>query len=125
METLTIVRRKNGRFARKSPSLKFEIKGNRFILSEKAQANTKLKHDEGVMFGFNYSQKKAYIFKDDEPDAFILRTKSVNDKGLRFTSKDLGEHFINCFNLTEDKTNYFFEVAEKPNNKGAFLLTYK
>jgi len=125
MEELLYVRRTNGRFRRKSPTLKLEINGNRFILSEKAQENTKLKNDDGVMFGFNYKQKKAYMFKDDEPDAFMLRTKSVNDNGLRFTSKDLANHFIDCFNIDMDKSTYFFAVADKPNEKGAFLIELK
>lgn len=42
MEHLTYVRRTNGCFRRKSPTLKLEINGNRFILSEKAQTNTGL-----------------------------------------------------------------------------------
>jgi len=125
MEELTIVRRINGRFTRKIPNLKLEIKGCRFILNLKAQENTKLKEDDGVMFGFNYKQKKAYIFKDDEPDAFLLRTKSANNKGLRFASKDLANHFIDCFDLDFEKNSYFFKVAEKPNDKGYFLLTYE
>lgn len=125
MEELTYVRRTNGRFTRKAPTIKLEVNGFRFILNEKAQENTKLKHEQGVMFGFNYKQKKAYIFKDDEPDAFILRTKSVSDNGLRFTSKDLANHFIDCFGLDLKESKYFFAVSEKPNEKGAFLLTYQ
>jgi len=122
MKELLYVRRTNGRFRRKSPTLKLEINGNRFILSEKAQENTKLKNDDGVMFGFNYKAKKAYMFKDDEPDAFMLRTKSINDNGLRFTSKDLANHFIDCFNIDLYKSTYFFSVADEPNEKGAFLI---
>ena len=122
MKELLYVRRTYGRFRRKSPTLKLEINGNRFILSEKAQENTKLKNDDGVMFGFNYKAKKAYMFKDDEPDAFMLRTKSINDNGLRFTSKDLANHFIDCFNIDLDKSTYFFSVADEPNEKGAFLI---
>ena len=122
MKELLYVRRTNGRFRRKCPTLKLEINGNRFILSEKAQENTKLKNDDGVMFGFNYKAKKAYMFKDDEPDAFMLRTKSINDNGLRFTSKDLANHFIDCFNIDLDKSTYFFSVADEPNEKGAFLI---
>lgn len=125
MEELIIVRRINGYFLRKIPTLKLELKGNRFTLCRKAQYNTGLKHDDGVMFGFNYKQKKAYIFKDNEPDAFILRKKSVKDNGLRFTSKDLANHFIDCFELDLEKSSYFFTVAEKPNDKGAFLITYE
>lgn len=129
MEELLYVRRINGRFRRTNgpfrrnpPTLKLEINDNRFILSEKAQENTKLKNDDGVMFGFNYKQKKAYMFKDDEPDAFLLRAKSVKYNGLRFTSKDLANHFIDCFNIDMDKSTYFFSVADKPNEKGAFLI---
>ena len=122
MKELLYVRRTNGRFRRKSPTLKLEINGNRFILSKKAQENTKLKNDDGVMFGFNYKAKKAYMFKDDEPDAFMLRTKSINDNGLRFTSKDLANHFIDCFNIDLDKSTYFFSVTDEPNEKGAFLI---
>ena len=122
MEELLYVRRKNGRFQRKSPTLKLELKGNRFILNEQAKENTKLRHDDGVMFGFNYKQKKAYIFKDDEPDAFILRKKSVNDNGLRFTSKDLANHFISCFGIGIDKNIYYFSISDKPNEKGAYLI---
>jgi len=124
MEELIIVRRKNGRFTRKSPSIKLELSGNRFIFNNQVSINVNLKNDDGVMFGFNYKQKKAYLFKDNEPDAFMLRTKSTNDSNLRFTSKDLMVHFIDCFGLDMDESKYFFAVAEKPNEKGAFLITH-
>jgi hypothetical protein len=123
MTDLILVRRTNGRFARKKASIKLEIIGNRFIINNQLADNLKLKHEDGVMFGFNYKEKKAYLFKDDEPDAFILRTKSVNDSNLRFTSKDLASHFINCFDLTLMESKYYFNVAETPNEKDAFLIT--
>lgn len=39
--------------------------------------------------------------------------------------KDLANHFIDCFNIDMDKSTYFFAVADKPNEKGAFLIELK
>ncbi len=124
MEELTIVRRTNGKGAQTHPTLKLEMNGNRFLLRLKAVNNIGLKHDDGVMFGFNYKEKKAYLFKDDEPDAFILRNKSETDKGLRFTSKNLMTHFVDCFGLSKEENNYYFTIDDKPTSKKGYLLTY-
>ena len=125
MNKLVIVRRTNGRFARKDPTIKLEMKGNRFIFNNQVAENVKLKSEDGVMFGFNYKAKKAYLFKDDEPDSFRLKTKSVNDSNLRFTSKDLMIHFINCFQMSTAESKYYFKVAKTPTSKGAFLITFE
>jgi hypothetical protein len=52
----------------------------------------------GIMFAFNYSAKKAYIFKENESDSFIVRKRNKEDQ-FNFTSVLLAEHFIKCFSI--------------------------
>jgi ribulose bisphosphate carboxylase small subunit len=54
-----------------------------------------------------------------------LRIHDVIKSVCDCTSKDLANHFIDCFNIDMDKNTYFFAVADKPNEKGAFLVELK
>lgn len=104
------------------PVLKLEYINGRFILSQKAASVLKVDNEDGVMFGFNQKAKTAYIMKDIEDDAFILKRKDQNT--LRFTSKDLRQYFVDTFNLIDTgKTVFLFDVLPEPNDRGHFELT--
>jgi len=125
MDDLIIVRRLNGKYCSNKPTIKLEMNGNRFVFSKQTMDNLKLKHESKVMFGFNYKEKKAYIFIENEEDSFVLKAKGGSDPNLRFTSIDLMNHFINCFQIDDGLNKYYFDVAEKINEKGAYQITYK
>lgn len=73
------------------------------------------------MFGFNKKNQKAFISKDDEPDAFIIKRKDAY--ALRFTSKDLLQYFEEVFSLADfDKQVFYFKVSDLPNEKGLHEL---
>lgn len=122
MKNLIIVRRVrnigNNRLYNQ-PILKLEFPQGRFILSKVACTNIGIKQDDGLMFGFNRSEKKAYLFKDDEPDSFRVRIK--DKASMRLTSKDLMVHFIECFKL-EMNTPAYFLVSKKADEKNRFQL---
>lgn len=104
-----------------NPVLKIEPKG-RFLISQKAAIILDINTDDGVMFGFNKKAKTAYITKDNEPDAFIIRRKDASS--LRFTSKDLFQYFKETFGI-EDNKGYLFDISNTKTEKGFFSLTLK
>ncbi|PCI11888.1 MAG: hypothetical protein COB73_00865 [Flavobacteriaceae bacterium] len=113
MKNLTIVRRTSHHAGHTVASLKIEYPQARFLISKKGAELMEVKHEDGLMFGFNYKAKTAYAFKDDEIDSFRLYEKGKNDKGMRFTSKDLMNHFIDCFDLEIEKHVYFNIVKDQ------------
>jgi hypothetical protein len=124
MEELIFVRRTTHSQLKtfSKPVIKLEYINGRFILSQKAASVLKVDHEDGVMFGFNQKTKTAYIMKDIEDDAFILKRKDQNT--LRFTSKDLRQYFVDTFNLIDTgKTVFLFDVLPEPNDRGHFELT--
>jgi len=124
MENLQIVRRtrhQGGSNLFSNPILKLEVDKSRFIISKKATENIGLKQDDGIMFGFNFKEKKCFLFQDDEMDSFKVRIKDKNS--MRFTSKDLAAYFMDCFQLKLDVSGYYFDVSENPNEKGAYSIT--
>lgn len=106
------------------PVIKCARKGGRFIISDTLAKLLNVDDGNGLMFGFNRNSGTGYVVRDDEDDAFILKRK--DRFCLRFTSKDLLEHFIKTFKLDEEWINsYYFLVNEKPNDKGLFVFTLK
>lgn len=102
------------------PVIKMELKHGRFIISDVLAKILNVDNDNGLMFGFNKKAQTGYVVRDDEMDAFILKRKDKNS--LRFSSKNLVEHFQNTFDLAEEKTTFHFYVSEKPNDKGLFTF---
>jgi hypothetical protein len=103
-----------------NPVIKLESPVGRFMISQKLADMLKVDSNDGLMFGFNQSAKTAYVMKDDEPDAFILRRK--DNHSLRFTSKDLQSFFDKTFKLSSKHT-HFFSVSATPNEKGLYSIT--
>ena len=125
MEDIIFVKRVNPSNQRtfKNAVIKVEIKGGRFIISQKLAEILKVDNEDGLMFGFNRKAQTGYVVKDDEPDAFILKRKDSNT--LRFTSKDLLQFFDDTFGLSElGKSNFVFTVNVKPNEKGLYQLSF-
>ena len=108
----------------KNPVMKLELKGSRFIISQKIADALGLDNDSGLMFGFNQKNKTAYMVQDNEDDSFRLKRKDQHT--LRFTSKDLMIFFIDTFDLLESgDTVFVFNVELKPNEKGLYKITKK
>jgi hypothetical protein len=104
--------------------LKLELKNSRFILSQKAADILCVDSNKGIMFAFNMKDKKAFICKDDEDDAFILKRKDAYT--LRFSSKDVANYFIDTFDLlSTDKQTFIFYVSSMKNDKNMFCLRLK
>lgn len=124
LNKIELVRRRRNSSSRayNKPLVKLELPSGRFLLSQKLADILKVDQDDGVMFGFNQKSKTAYILKDDEPDAYILRRKSKNS--LRFCSKDLQNYFVNTFDISNvEKKVFYFEASSKANDKGMLPLT--
>ena len=101
----------------KKPVIKLELKNSRFIVSDIVAKALNVDDNDGLMFGFNKKAKTAYLLKDDEDDAFILKRKDPHT--LRFSSKDLMQFFDDTFELLETgKSSFVFNVNLKPNEKG-------
>lgn len=86
------------------PIFRLDIHG-RFIFTKTASELLGLKKNDGLMFGFNYQDQKAYLFKEDEPDSFRVRERK--DTSKHFTSKPLMVHFIDCFKLNLENKQHF------------------
>lgn len=118
---LVMVKRSTGRF-KKNPSIKLELNGNRFLINCNAAELMKIQPEDALIFGFDFKGKKCFAFKSDDPDAFVCRAKSNNDNGLRFTSKELMIHFLDCFQYEDQDNAIYFDV--KPDKKmNGFLIT--
>jgi len=119
MEEIIFVKRSSHAQLRtfKKPVIKLELKNGRFIVSDIVAKALNVDHNDGLMFGFNQKAKTAYVLKDDEDDAFILKRKDPHT--LRFSSKDLMQFFDDTFELLETgKSSFVFNVNLKPNEKG-------
>jgi len=119
MEEIIFVKRSSHAQLRtfKKPVIKLELKNSRFIVSDIVAKALNVDDNDGLMFGFNKKAKTAYLLKDDEDDAFILKRKDPHT--LRFSSKDLMQFFDDTFQLLETgKSSFVFNVNLKPNEKG-------
>jgi hypothetical protein len=124
MEEIVFVKRSSHSQLRtfKKPVIKLELKNGRFIVSDIVAKALKVDENDGLMFGFNQKAKTAYVLKDDEDDAFILKRKDPHT--LRFTSKDLMQFFEDTFQLLETgKSSFIFNVDLKPNEKGLYRIS--
>ncbi len=99
---------------RKTPQIRLEYNNFRFILNQTLINMLKLNIGEKLMFKFNYKEKVAYLFKDDESD-YELRSLG-GQNSLRFTNKNLAIHFIDCFDLDSDNSNSKFLITEHVGN---------
>ena len=106
----------------KKPVIKLELKNGRFIVSDIVAKILNVDDQDGLMFGFNQKAKTAYVLKDDEDDAFILKRKDPHT--LRFSSKDLMNYFDDTFNLLESgKSSFIFIVDLQGNSKQMHQLS--
>lgn len=124
MEEIIFVKRSSHAQLRtfKKPVIKLELKNSRFIVSDIVAKALNVDDNDGLMFGFNKKAKTAYLIKDNEDDAFILKRKDPHT--LRFSSKDLMEFFDNTFELLETgKSSFVFNVDLKPNEKGLHKIS--
>lgn len=124
MEEIIFVKRSSHAQLRtfKKPVIKLELKNGRFIVSDIVAKALNVDDNDGLMFGFNQKAKTAYVLKDDEDDAFILKRKDQHT--LRFSSKDLMQYFDDTFGLLETgKSSVVFNVDLKPNEKGLFRVS--
>lgn len=114
MDDLIIVRRtKNvgSTIGHGLPVFRLDIQG-RFIFTKTASELLELKKDDGLMFGFNYKKKKAFLFKEDESDSFRVRERK--DTSKHFTSKPLMVHFMDCFKIDlENKQHFLLSESDK------------
>lgn len=124
MEEIVFVKRRARLQLRtfKNPVIKLELKNGRFIVSDIVAKTLKVDDNDGLMFGFNQKAKTAYVVKDDEDDAFILKRRDPHT--LRFSSKDLMQYFEDTFGLLETgKSIFVFNVDLKPNEKGLYRVS--
>lgn len=77
------------------PLLKISEDG-RHHFSSRVVEILRINDGEGVMFAFNNKEGKGYIFKDDDPEAFIVRIKS-HERIFRFCAKHLITFFESAF----------------------------
>lgn len=106
----------------KKPVIKLELKNGRFIVSDIVAKILNVDDEDGLMFGFNQKAKTAYVLKDNEDDAFILKRKDPHT--LRFSSKDLMHYFDDTFNLLESgKSSFIFIVDLQCNSKQMYQLS--
>jgi hypothetical protein len=118
MDELIIVKRtKNNQFLSHHPIIKIGRDG-RHTLSDRACQALELKDGDGVMFAFNNKERKGYIFKDDDAEAFIVRVKS-HEKVFRFCAKELIKFFDSAFG-TVDKYN-LFKLGESVKKNGQLM----
>jgi hypothetical protein len=100
------------------PAIRLEFPSGRFLLNKLAVEALKAEQGDGIMFIFNRKEKTAYVVKDDEPDAFIIRQK-LSESCYRFCSKDLAGHFASVFRLEQsERQSIIFTVETRPNEKG-------
>jgi hypothetical protein len=120
--TVRRTQRTSGHIVYNFPTIKMEYPLGRFTISQKLANILNIDEGDGLMFGFNMKNKTAYVVKDDEPDAFIIRRK---DKGtLRFTSKDLLNYFAQTFELSSEKdTRFLFAVSSSPNQNEQYMIS--
>jgi hypothetical protein len=119
--SLIIVRRKKKNHVKDMATIKLYSSRSYFTFSYKAKEIMNLKTGDGVMFGFNFKDKKAFISKDNDEDSFKVN-KVPNRNLLRFGSKDLKEYFMNCFQFEEEKV-FTFEIILTSSNK--YELQYR
>lgn len=98
------------------PTLKLHLKDGRFSLNQKAVDILGLKENEGIMFGFNKSEKSGYVMIDNEFDSYYPRKKDKST--FRFSSNDLKKYFVEVFGLDETIKNHAFEISGEKNKKG-------
>lgn len=113
--SIVIVKRTKKNRVKGTPTIKFYSFGNYFTFSYKAKDLLDINAGDGVMFAFNFKEKKAFVFKEDDEDSFKLN-KIQNRNILRFGSKELADYFNKCFCLTNEK-KHIFELRQTDNEK--------
>jgi hypothetical protein len=91
--------------------MRLEIKYNRFCFNRLGAEVLGVKEKDGLMFAFNKKEKRAYIVKDNEEDAFFLHKK--DEFVLKLQSKALALFFIETFDLLEKGGATFTFIIEK------------
>lgn len=104
---------------KKPPTIRIEVKNNRFILSTQLSKKLDLRNGNGVMFKINYNQKKAYIYKDNDPESYIV---GQNNRVFRFNSKEMIFVFHRMHGILS-KDKFYFNAFETE-NKGVFSLEF-
>lgn len=118
MEDVIFIKRNSNRsgIRTKDHIIKLDLKRKCFTIFELAADLLNVKEGDGLMFAFNQKNKKAWVCKDDEEDAFKVR-KNKNT-GYRMTSKELVEFFDNTFDLLDTGRSTFRFKVEAANEKG-------
>jgi hypothetical protein len=122
-ELITVRRSSHVGFSRmyNEPLLNVSAPSGRIVISKTAAVALDINENEGLMFGFNYKEQKAYVFKENEPDSFRCRRPGNNS--FRFTSKNLLYHFSKCFELNfETNPTHHFSIATIPDSQEAYQL---
>ena len=124
MEELIIYRRKRGTkgqwMSHEKPRIKIEIPRGTFVIFKKTAEILGAGNRDAVMFAFNKKDKCAYIYKEDpEDDSYFLGNSGR--AYYRFTSKNLMNFFLEIFEI-ESENHLYFDVEEKPNDKGMFKM---
>lgn len=104
--SIVIVKRTKKNRVKGLPTIKFYSLGNYFTFSYMAKDLLEVNPGDGVMFGFNFKERKAFVFKENDEDSFVLN-KIPNRNILRFGSKELADYFNKCFCLTNEKKHIF------------------
>ena len=119
-----VVHRKRKNRVKLHPFIKFYPKHGYFTFSYKAAEILKVNSGDGVMFGFNFKEKRAYVFKDNSKDAFTLNKVSGRNL-LKFGSIDLRDYFLQCFNFDHSDDIYRFNLIISSTNKKKYELQYQ
>ena len=128
MEDLIEFRRKRatgGQYiSHNKPYIKLQMPVGRFVIFNKTAELLNVRNGDAIMFSFSKRNKCGYIYKEDPQDDSYF-PKISGREYYRFTSKDLGNYFIEVFDLPATKKAFYFEVLTVPNNKGQFRFTYQ
>lgn len=123
MEDVIIIRRKakkNNCLTYNNPIIKMELPRGRFLISKNLANTIGVAEDDGLMFAFNKKNGNAYVFKDAEPDAYILRRK--DNHSFRFTAKELQDFFISTFCLDISQKVFYFYVEGTADDRGYYRI---
>jgi|688.fasta_scaffold1685084_1 hypothetical protein len=123
-DQLIFVRRKNRTTNHKtynSAVIKMECPSGRFVISQKMATLLNVDNDDGLMFAFNKTKRKAYVCVDNDCDAFILRRKNKNS--LRFSACDLMTYFCDVYSIDmKNSQTYHFKISNISNDNKMHLL---
>lgn len=119
-----VVHRKKKNRVKLHPFIKFYPEHSYFTFSYKASELLDIRSGDGVMFGFNFKEKKAFVFKDNSSDAFILNKVSGRNL-LKFGSIDLKQYFLDCFNFNENDIGIYRFNLLQTNKTHKYELQYQ